>query len=91
MKTVLLLLILLIQESIFSQDNLKELDNLLNDAGKLDLFAVVLVADKENVQFLKTFGYADWENQTKNLTDTKFNICLLGNYLQKITAYYSGS
>jgi CubicO group peptidase (beta-lactamase class C family) len=85
MKTYLLFLILIIQTSIFSQNNLKELDSLINDACKLDLFSgVVLVADKENVQFLKTFGYADWENQTKNLKDTKFNIGSIGKLFTQI-------
>ena len=85
MKTGLLFLILLAQTNIFSQDNLKELDKLINDAYKLDLFSgVVLVADKENVQFLKTFGYADWENQTRNLTDTKFNIGSIGKLFTQI-------
>lgn len=85
MKTFLLFLILLVQTNIYSQDKLKELDNLLNDAAKLDLFSgVVLVADKENVQFLKSFGYADWDNQTKNLTDTKFNIGSIGKFFTQI-------
>ena len=85
MKIGLLFLILLIQTNAFPQNNLKELDNLLNDAAKLDLFSgVVLVADKENVQFLKTFGYADWENQTKNLTDTKFNIGSIGKLFTQL-------
>jgi CubicO group peptidase (beta-lactamase class C family) len=85
MKIGLLFLILLIQTNAFPQNNLKELDNLLNDAYKLDLFSgVVLVADKENVQFLKTFGYADWDNQTQNLTDTKFNIGSIGKLFTQI-------
>jgi hypothetical protein len=71
MKTGLLFLILLIQTNILPQNNLKELDDLINTACKLDLFSgVILVADKENVQFLKTFGYADWDNQPQNM-----NVC----------------
>jgi CubicO group peptidase (beta-lactamase class C family) len=85
MKTGLLFLILLIQTNIFPQNNLKELDLLLDDAYKMDLFSgVVLVADKENVQFLKTFGFADWDNQTKNLIDTKFNIGSIGKLFTQI-------
>jgi len=85
MKTILLFLILLIQTNILPQNNLNELDSLINDACKLDLFSgVVLVADKENVQFLKTFGYADWDNQTKNLTDTKLNIGSIGKLFTQI-------
>jgi CubicO group peptidase (beta-lactamase class C family) len=85
MKTVILFVIVLLQTNILPQNNLKELDKLLNDAYKMDLFSgVVLVADKENVQFLKTFGYADWDNQTQNLTDTKFNIGSIGKLFTQI-------
>lgn len=85
MKRGLLLLILFIQTSLFPQNELKELDKLLNNAVKLDIFSgVVLVADKENVQYLKAFGYADWDNKTQNLTDTKFNIGSIGKLFTQI-------
>lgn len=84
MKTIILLIILLLPVNIFTQD-LNELDKLLNDAYKMDIFSgVVLIADKENVQYMKAFGYSDYDLQTSNLTDTKFNIGSIGKFFTQI-------
>jgi CubicO group peptidase (beta-lactamase class C family) len=85
MKTLLLLFFIFTQFPILPQKHLEELNKLLNDAYKMDLFSgVVLFADKDNVQFLKTYGYSDWESQTTNLTDTKFNIGSIGKLFTQI-------
>jgi CubicO group peptidase (beta-lactamase class C family) len=85
MKNHLLICLLLFSSIAFPQNNFQKLDTLLNNAAQLNLFSgVVLVADKDSVPYLKTYGYADWDNLTPNLADTKFNIGSIGKLFTQI-------
>ncbi len=85
MKNLLLICLLLFSSFAFPQNEFAKLDTLLNNASQLDIFSgVVLVADKDSVQYLKTYGYADWNNHTPNLKDTKFNIGSIGKLFTQI-------
>ncbi|MEO8232923.1 MAG: serine hydrolase domain-containing protein, partial [Ignavibacteriota bacterium] len=85
MKTFIIMIILMLQTNVLPQNNFKEMDKLLNDAYKMDIFSgVVLIADKENVQYLKAFGNSDYDTQSPNVTDTKFNIGSIGKLFTQI-------
>ena len=85
MKTALLLSFLILCTMVFPQNTFTRIDSLLIQASRLDLFSgVVLIADKDNVQYLKAFGNSDWNKQSPNLTDTKFNIGSIGKLFTQI-------
>lgn len=69
------IIFLLAATSLASDDTVAKLDKLLNayhEAGLLN--GVVLVADHGEVIYQKGFGYANFEWQVPNTTDTKFRI-----------------
>jgi CubicO group peptidase (beta-lactamase class C family) len=85
MKTILLIGLLIFSRLAFPQNTFERIDTLLNQATRSDLFSgVVLIADKDNVQYLKAKGYSNWNTLTPNLTDTKFNIGSIGKLFTQI-------
>ena len=51
----------------------------------MDIFSgVILIADKDSVQYLRAIGYSDWNTLTPNLNDTKFNIGSIGKLFTQI-------
>ncbi len=72
---VVALIISLVTGSLAADDTVAKIDKLLNayhDAGLLN--GAVLVADHGKVIYKKGFGYANFEWQVPNTTDTKFRI-----------------
>jgi|WetSurMetagenome_2_1015567.scaffolds.fasta_scaffold02592_6 CubicO group peptidase (beta-lactamase class C family) len=85
MKTALLFSFLILCTMVFPQNTFTRIDSLFNQASRLDIFSgVVLIADKDNVQYLKAFGNLDWDKQSPNLTNTKFNIGSIGKLFTQI-------
>lgn len=85
MKIVLLLFAGMLLTTARAQDYFQQVEALVDEAVRLNIFSgVVLIADKENVQFHKAYGNAEWENQIPNLTDTKFNIGSIGKLFTQI-------
>jgi CubicO group peptidase (beta-lactamase class C family) len=85
MKTILLISLLTLSQITFPQNTVTRMDSLLNQASMMDIFSgVVLIADKDSVQYLKAIGYSDWNTLTPNLTDTKFNIGSIGKLFTQI-------
>lgn len=81
----ILLFSFLIASSFFPQNKIARLDSLFNTAYKMDLFSgTAIIADKEKTIYIKSFGYADWDNQIPNETDTKFNIGSIGKLFTQI-------
>jgi len=82
---IISIIILLFCIQVNSQTKFDKIDNILNEAFEKDIFSgVVLIADKSDIQYLKAFGYADWDNKIINQTDTKFNIGSIGKLFTQI-------
>ena len=82
---IISIIILLFCIQVNSQTKFDKIDNILNEAFEKDIFSgVVLIADKSDIQYLKAFGYADWDNGIVNQTDTKFNIGSIGKLFTQI-------
>jgi len=79
------IIILLLCIQINSQTKFDKIDGIINEAYEKDIFSgVVLIADKSKTEYLKAFGYADWDNGIINQTDTKFNIGSIGKLFTQI-------
>ncbi|MDZ7624965.1 MAG: serine hydrolase [Ignavibacteriaceae bacterium] len=85
MKTILLIGLLTLSQIAFPQNTNTRIDSLLNEALQQDIFSgVVLIANRDSVQYLKAIGYSDWNTLSPNLTDTKFNIGSIGKLFTQI-------
>ena len=85
MKTILLITLFTLSQIALPQNTNTRIDSLLNQASRQDIFSgVVLIADKDSVQYLKAKGYADWNALSPNYTDTKFNIGSIGKLFTQI-------
>jgi len=68
-------LLLLITISLFSQSNAEKIDNLLKNYVEFNQFnGSVLVAEDGDIIHKKGYGYANFEWDIKNTSDTKFRL-----------------
>ena len=85
MKNILLISLFGFSSLVFPQKIYDNLDSLLSNASRLDIFSgVVLIADKDSVNYLKAYGDLDWDRNIPNRTDTKFNIGSIGKLFTQI-------
>lgn len=67
--------IILFAHSLFSQDKVQKIDELVQKYYELGQFnGAVFVAENGNVIYSKGIGYADMENKIPNKSDTKFRL-----------------
>ncbi len=66
---------MLVSGPLYSQDKVQAIDDYMTAWNKVGRFnGCILAAEKENVLFMKGFGYADFEHNIPNRPDSKFNI-----------------
>lgn len=85
MKKILLPVLLYFSLICFAQNNSEKVEHLVEEAYSIDIFSgVVLIADKDKPLIIKAWGFADYDNQTPNKPDTKFNIGSIGKLFTQI-------
>jgi len=76
---VLIVVTLLVVLPLSAQEIVDEIDQVMNEFVKLDLFSgTVLVAKDGKILYAKAYGDADKDFQVKNMLETKFNIGSIG-------------
>jgi CubicO group peptidase (beta-lactamase class C family) len=84
-KNKLLLLVLISGMSVFAQNRQMNLDQYFSDLAKNREFnGSVLAAEKGEIIYKKSFGYADFKNKIKNTDSTLINLASVSKTLTAI-------